>query len=88
MFFNQLLVWLKLFSCDLPPVIFSAEEITAALKATFAKALAADPSAAADIARALAEALAEAGASADEIAAVMNEAMAASLMASAGENPH
>jgi hypothetical protein len=63
----------------------TAEEIAAALKATFARALAADPSAAADIARALAEALAEAGASAEEIAAVMNEAMATSLMASAGK---
>ena len=48
--------------------------------------MAADPAAAADIARALAEALAEAGASAEEIAAVINEAMATSLMAYAGKS--
>jgi hypothetical protein len=46
--------------------------------------MAADPHAAADIARALAEALAATGASVDDIAAMMNEAMATSLMASAG----
>ena len=56
------------------------------MKATFARAMAADPHAAADIARALAEALAATGASVEDIAAMMNEAMATSLMASAGKN--
>ena len=46
----------------------SAEEIAAALKENFAKAMAADPAAAADIARAMAVALAGAGASAEDIA--------------------
>jgi hypothetical protein len=48
--------------------------------------MAADPHAAADIARALAEALAATGASVEDIAAMMNEAMATSLMASAGKS--
>jgi hypothetical protein len=68
-------------------IFFSAEEIATALKATFEKAMAADPAAAADIARALADAMAQAGASVEEIAAIMNAAMASSLMASAGKGP-
>ena len=46
-------------------VYISAEDIATALKENFAKAMALDPGAAADIARAMAVALASAGASAD-----------------------
>jgi hypothetical protein len=42
-------------------IFLSASEIAAALKSTFARALASDPSAAPEIARALAEALSLAG---------------------------
>ena len=59
--------------------VITAEEISKVLKATFAKAMAANPAAAADIARCMAEAMAASGASADEVAATMQEALQASL---------
>ena len=64
--------------------IFSAEDIASALKETFAKAMAADPAAAADIARAMAVALASAGASAEDIARTMQEALAAGVAGACG----
>lgn len=57
------------------------------LKATFAKAMAANPAAAAEIARSMAEALAASGASAEDIAATLQDALAASLAnATCGEH--
>ena len=59
--------------------IFLADEINKVLKATFAKAMANNPNAAADMARCMAEAMAASGASAEEIAATMQEALNSSL---------
>ena len=56
-----------------------ADEINKVLKATFAKAMANNPNAAADMARCMAEAMAASGASAEEIAATMQEALNSSL---------
>ena len=67
--------------------LISAEEIAAALKENFAKAMAADPAAAADIARAMAVALAGAGASAEDIARTMQEALAASVAGGGATGP-
>ena len=67
----------QLFLIFLKPL---AEEIAKVLKATFAKAMASNPAAAAEMARSMAEALAATGASADEIAATMQEALNASLV--------
>ena len=58
---------------------FLADEINKVLKATFAKAMANNPNAAADMARCMAEAMAASGASAEEIAATMQEALNSSL---------
>ena len=65
-----------------------AEEIAKTLKETFAKAMAENPEAAAEIARSMAEALAHAGASAEEIASTMQGAIAAAsvMAASAAHN--